>query len=67
MCLCGSQLSSPHYLHHGERWIRALQHSLSYQLTSGGGDVLRCGEVSPGLRCPQLLYVCLISQFISQA
>lgn len=38
MCLCGAQLSSPHYLRHSERWIRALPHSLLYQLTRGEGE-----------------------------
>lgn len=67
MCLCGAQLSSPHYLRHSERWIRALRHSLSYQLTRGGEEEMGRGGVSPGLGCPQLLYVCLISQYINQA
>lgn len=67
MCLCGAQLSSPHYLRHSERWIRALRHSLSYQLTRGGEEEMGRSGVSPGLGCPQLLYVCLISQYINQA
>lgn len=64
MCLCGAQLSSPHYLRHGERWIRALPHSLSYQLTRGeGGGVGRraegrggWGQSRPGL---PTAFVCL--------
>lgn len=56
MCLCGAQLSSPHYLRHGERWIRALRHSLSYQLTRGGEDVAEWGQSRPGL---PTAFVCL--------
>lgn len=63
MCLNGAQLSSPHYLSQSGRWIWALRHSLSYRLTKEGW----VGGVNPGLGYPQLLYVCLISQFISQA
>lgn len=58
MCLCGAQLSSPHYLRHGERWIRASQHSLPHQLTKGrgGGAEVWWGQSRPGL---PTAFVCL--------
>lgn len=77
MCLRGTQQSCSHYPNNKSGWkmdgsVMALTVVQSIPVDRGGGGgeggwgVWR-GGVSPGLCCPQLLYVCLISQFISRA